>query len=130
METKDGLYTMHQIVKDYKNYGGYSDADSKEIWQQLQNLVNNINPNTLQNMAKTTHQYPKITRNKLLDEQIKMLSTVFGSSRYMTQPKYTMLRRVLSDGYYKEEDKELLNEIRSDYVRETANNSEMYSWGN
>ena len=117
METKDGLYTMHQIVKDYKNYGGYSDADSKEIWQQLQNLVNNINPN-----------YD--ARNKLLDEQIKMLSTVFGSSRYMTQPKYTMLRRVLSDGYYKEEDKELLNEIRSDYVRETANNSEMYSWGN
>tara|TARA_B110000259_G_scaffold156920_1_gene178640 strand:+ start:58 stop:411 length:354 start_codon:yes stop_codon:yes gene_type:complete len=117
METKDDLYTMHQIVKDYKNYGGYSDTDSKEIWQQLQNLVNNINPN------------PKITRIFLLEDQTKMLKAVFHSSRYLTESKFNMIQRVIDDRYYKEEDKELLNEIRSDYVRETANNSEMY-WGN
>jgi|TARA_B110000908_G_scaffold156706_1_gene196115 hypothetical protein len=113
METKDdNLYKLQQIVK---NYG--EPSAGKDVWQQLQASIINHGNNT------------PITRIFLLEDQTKMLKAVFHSSRYLTESKFNMIQRVIDDRYYKEEDKELLNEIRSDYVRETANNSEMY-WGN
>ena len=108
METEDNVYTMEQVAKTYKKYGGQG-KDGREIWDELQTSINNFGNNG---------NNPKSSKIFLLEGQTEMLLLTLGFNSHITSEEVAMLHQIIADGYYMEEDRELLNEIRRAYIKE------------